>query len=263
MNGVRREGHVRAGHGGDAIAEARRVRVRRRGTALGVAVAIVLGVVGCSGPRDPDTPRADTGPAASGSASRDASTPVERPRIVALGDSLTAGYGLAQGEAYPERLQERVDAEGLPFEVVNMGVSGDTSAGGLRRVDWALEGDVRVLILALGGNDGLRGLSPADLEANLAAIIDRAQAQGARVLLCGMQMPPNLGPQYVRAFREVYPRLAREKDVELVPFLLDGVAGVGALNQPDGIHPTAEGARRIADVVWAHLEPMLQDAIDR
>lgn len=184
-----------------------------------------------------------------------------QPRIVALGDSLTAGYGLEPGDAYPAQLQRFIDVAGLGYSVVNMGVSGDTSAGGLSRLDWALEGDVRILIVALGGNDGLRGLSPADLERNLGTIIDRARQRDIKVLLCGMEAPPNLGPAFTRDFRAVYPRLAREKGVELLPFLLEGVAGVASLNQADGIHPTAEGARRVADLVWARLRPMLQPSV--
>jgi acyl-CoA thioesterase-1 len=177
-----------------------------------------------------------------------------------LGDSLTAGYGLQDvGSSFPAQLQKRLDAEGLAFEVVNMGVSGDTSAGGLRRLDWALQGDVRVLVIALGGNDALRGLSPEDLERNLTGMVERAQERGVRVLLCGMEAPPNFGPAYTRAFREVYPRVARQTGVVLLPFLLEGVAGVHALNQADGIHPSAEGARRVADLVWAQLAPMLHD----
>ena len=180
-----------------------------------------------------------------------------RPRIVFLGDSLTAGLGLDQAQAYPALLQERLDAAGLDFEAVNAGVSGDTSAGGLSRLDWALDGDVKVLVVALGGNDGLRGLPPAELRKNLAAIIDRAQARGIRVVLAGMEAPPNFGRSYVVSFHQVYPELARQHDIPLIPFLLEGVAGVETLNQRDGIHPTAEGARKVADTVWTVLRPML------
>jgi acyl-CoA thioesterase-1 len=180
-----------------------------------------------------------------------------RPRVVVLGDSLTAGYGIDPSEAFPAELQDRIDAAGLDYTVVNMGVSGDTSAGGLRRLDWALEGDVRVLIVALGGNDGLRGLSPQEMERNLGAIVDAARSRGIDVLLCGMEAPPNFGPAYTSAFRAAFRRVAEEKDVPLIPFLLEGVAGIPALNQADGIHPTPEGARRIADLVWTRLAPML------
>ena len=164
-----------------------------------------------------------------------------RPRVVVLGDSLTAGYGLPSKDlAFPALLQKDIDAAGLEFEVVNMGVSGDTTAGGLRRLDWAMEGDVRVLVVALGGNDGLRGLGPAQMQENLTAIIDRARARGAQVLLCGMEAPPNLGAKYTDEFRAAYRRLAKSKGVALVPFMLDGVAGVPAV-QPAGWHPPERG----------------------
>jgi acyl-CoA thioesterase-1 len=181
----------------------------------------------------------------------------ERPRIVILGDSLTAGLGLPIERAYPSVLQRRLDEEGANFEVVNAGVSGDTSAGGLSRLDWALAGDVRILVVALGGNDGLRGLPATELKHNLAAIIERAQARHITVILAGMEAPPNFGRDYIVAFHKVYPALAAEYHVPLVPFLLQGVGGVERLNQKDGIHPTAEGARIVADNVWAVLAPIV------
>jgi acyl-CoA thioesterase-1 len=181
-----------------------------------------------------------------------------RPRIVALGDSLTAGLGLAVEDAYPSLIQKRVDEAGLAFEVVNAGVSGDTSAGGLRRLDWALDGDVRVLIVALGGNDGLRGLPAEEVVRNLSSILERAQARGISVVLAGMEAPRNFGPAYTQAFHQVYPDLARRYGVPLVPFLLDGVAGIATMNQPDGIHPTREGARAVADNVWAVAGPVVR-----
>jgi acyl-CoA thioesterase-1 len=173
---------------------------------------------------------------------------------VLLGDSLTAGYGLAPDEAYPAVLQRRMRKAGLTVDVVNAGVSGDTSAGGLRRLDWALEGPVRVLVVALGGNDALRGLTVDDLKRNLAAIIERAQARKLTVILAGMEAPPNLGGAYTSAFRQVYQDLAATYRVALLPFLLDGVAGVADLNQDDGIHPNAAGARRVADNLWPYVE---------
>ena len=185
-----------------------------------------------------------------------AAAPLERarPRIVCLGDSLTAGYGLSSPEeAYPALLQRKLRSAGLDFDVVNAGVSGDTSAGGLRRLDWSLQGDVRVLVVALGGNDALRGLAPGELKGNLGAIIDRAQARQIRVLLLGMEAPPNFGDRYTREFRAVYRALARERHVTLIPFFLNGVAGVAGLNQADGIHPTPEGQRRIAETIWPEL----------
>ena len=181
-----------------------------------------------------------------------------RPRIVALGDSLTSGFGLSQDQAYPALLQQRLAAEGLNYEVVNAGVSGDTSAGGLARLDWALDGDVRVLIVALGGNDGLRGLPTEQLKRNLSQIIQRAQARRITVILAGMEAPPNHGWEYVVDFHQVYPDLAQKYHVALVPFLLQGVAGHDELNQRDGMHPTSEGARIVADNVWAALKPIVE-----
>jgi acyl-CoA thioesterase-1 len=181
-----------------------------------------------------------------------------RPRVVFLGDSLTAGLGLSPEEAYPSLVQQKIDADELGFKVVNAGVSGDTSAGGLSRLDWALEGDVRVLVVALGGNDALRGLPVDDLKANLSTIIERAQAKKIRVILAGMEAPPNFGQSYIVSFHQVYPEIAKKYGVPLVPFLLQGVAGIEGLNQRDGIHPTAEGARTVADNVWSVLRPTLK-----
>ena len=181
-----------------------------------------------------------------------------RPRVVFLGDSLTAGLGLAAENAYPNLVQQKLDADGLPFHVVNAGVSGDTSAGGVSRLDDALEGDVRVLVVALGGNDALRGLPVEELRKNLSTIIERAQAKKIRVVLAGMEAPPNFGQSYTDAFRGVYAELAKRYRVQTIPFLLQGVAGIERLNQRDGIHPTAEGARIVADNVWTVLHPMLK-----
>lgn len=186
-----------------------------------------------------------------------------RYKIVFLGDSLTAGLGLPVEDSYPALLQHRLDQAGLPFEVVNAGVSGDTSAGGLSRLDWTLQqsvGSVRILVVALGGNDGLRGLSPSELKHNLAQIIERAQARGIQVILAGMEAPPNYGREYIVSFHKVYPALALQYHVPLVPFLLQGVAGIETLNQPDGIHPTASGARIVADNVWAVLGPFVRQS---
>jgi acyl-CoA thioesterase I len=183
-----------------------------------------------------------------------------RQRIVVLGDSLTAGLGLPESEAYPALLQNKLDAEGYQFQIVNAGVSGDTTAGGLRRLDWALDGDVKILIVALGANDGLRGLPIDEMQKNLATIIERARKRGVSVLLAGMEAPPNYGQEYTVKFRQVYRDLARAQNVTLVPFLLDGVAGQARLNQGDGIHPNAEGARLIAETIWRILKPMADAA---
>jgi acyl-CoA thioesterase I len=184
----------------------------------------------------------------------------QRPEIVVLGDSLTAGLGLDERSSFPALIQQRLNERNLNYAVVNAGVSGDTSAGGLRRLEWSLQGDPRVLIVALGGNDGLRGLPPDDLKKNLAAIIERARSAGVEVLLAGMEAPPNNGPEYTARFRRIYRELADEYDVPLIPFLLEGVAGEPALNQADGIHPNPAGARRVADTVWTALEPLLPPA---
>ena len=186
-----------------------------------------------------------------------------RPRVVVLGDSLTAGLGLSADEAYPALLQQRLDTAGLTYHVVNAGVSGDTSAGGLSRLDWALDGDVRVLIVALGGNDALRGLPVTELRHNLSAIIEQAQARGIRVILAGMEAPPNFGRSYTVEFHEVYREVAKKYGIAFLPFLLEGVAGIESLNQRDGIHPTAQGARSVADNVWAVLRPILEDHAGR
>ena len=190
-------------------------------------------------------------------ASAASATPRADHVIVALGDSLTAGLGVGVDEAYPALLEARLRREGFDYRVVNAGVSGDTSAGGLRRLDWALKLKPQVLIVALGANDGLRGQPPAALRANLTQIVERARGAGARVLLAGMRVPPNYGDEYARAFAAVYASVARATGVPLAPFLLDGVAGDPRLNQADGIHPTAEGQRVIAEHLWPHLRPLL------
>ena len=180
-----------------------------------------------------------------------------KPKIVALGDSLTAGYGMSQDAAFPALIQERLEAEGLDYEVVNAGVPGDTSAGGLRRLDWALKGDVRILIVALGGNDGLRGLAVSEMKRNLATIIETATERGIGVVLAGMEAPPNQGDAYTSEFRNAFRELAEKHDVNFFPFLLKDVAGRAELNRADGIHPNAEGARVIAGNLWEVLEPFL------
>jgi acyl-CoA thioesterase-1 len=186
-------------------------------------------------------------------------TGASEPRIVILGDSLTAGLGLPMAQAFPSRLQRHLQDEGLQYTIVNAGVSGDTSAGGLSRLDWALDGDVRILVLALGGNDALRGLPAAQLTHNLAEIIERAQARGVKVVLAGMEAPPNYGAKYALDFHNVYPALAKKYRVPLVPFLLERVAGITELNQADGIHPTAAGAQIVADTVWGVLKPVIEE----
>ena len=178
-----------------------------------------------------------------------------------LGDSLSAGFGLLEAQAYPALIQQKLNEDGYAWDVVNAGISGDTTAAGLQRIDWALgQGDVRILVLELGANDGLRGLPVAEMKKNLAAIIERARGKRISVLLAGMEAPPNFGPEYTVSFRQVYRDLARDYKITLLPFLLDKVAGVPSLNQGDGIHPNIEGARIVADTVWHVLRPMV-DAV--
>jgi acyl-CoA thioesterase-1 len=177
--------------------------------------------------------------------------------IVAFGDSLTAGFGVLADEAYPALLEARLRREGYDDRVVNAGVSGDTTAAALRRVDWVLRAKPSIVIVALGANDGLRHQSVTAMRDNLLEIVRRLRAADAAVVLAGMRVPPNYGPDYSRAFAAVFPDVARKTNVALMPFLLDGVAGDARLNQADGIHPTAEGHRIIADKLWPYLKPLL------
>jgi acyl-CoA thioesterase I len=184
----------------------------------------------------------------------------ERGRIVFLGTSLTAGLGLDPDQAFPALIQRKLDAEGLRFEAVNAGVSGETSAGARRRIDWLLRQPVAVLVIETGANDGLRGLEVDSLRSNIQAIIDEARGQSPKpaIVLVGMRAPPNLGFSYSGRFQKVFPELAKKNDLPLVPFLLEGVAGRPSLNQSDMIHPTAEGQRHMAETVWEVLEPLLK-----
>jgi acyl-CoA thioesterase I len=183
-----------------------------------------------------------------------------RPGVLFLGTSLTAGLGLEPEQAFPALIQQKIDSAGLDLRVVNAGVSGETSAGALRRIDWLFREPVSVLVVETGANDGLRGLSPDSLEANIQAIFDRAKQlqPPPRLVLLGMRMPPNYGRAYADRFQQVYRDLAVRNGAALVPFLLEGVGGTTSLNQSDGIHPTAEGQRRIAETVWRVLEPVLK-----
>ncbi len=191
-----------------------------------------------------------------------ASAPAGLPRVVFLGDSLTAGLGLRIEQSVPSLIQARLDAGGYKYEVVNAGVSGDTSAGGLRRLEWSLDGNVQLLVVELGANDGLRGLPAADMKRNLSQLISTAQRRNIRVILTGMEAPPNYGAAYTSEFRQVFRDLANETGVVFVPFFLAGVAGIPMFNQGDGIHPNAEGARIVERTIWRALAPML-DRQDR
>ena len=179
--------------------------------------------------------------------------------IVFFGDSLTAGYGVDPAEAFPALIQKKLDEAGRPWRVVNAGLSGETTAGGLRRLGWILRQPADIFVLELGGNDGLRGIPLETSRANLEAMIERIRAAYPRVtvVLAGMQMPANLGPDYTRQFAAMYPALAEKNHTALIPFLLEGVGGVASLNQADGIHPTAEGHRIVAETVWRILQPLL------
>lgn len=178
--------------------------------------------------------------------------------IVAFGDSLTAGLGVAAADGYPAVLEQKLKEAGYSYRVINSGVSGETTAGGLRRVDWVLRSRPEIVILELGANDGLRGLDVAQTEKNLAAIIERLQKAGVEVILAGMKMPPNYGKEYTEAFERIYPRLAAQYRLTLIPFFLDGVAAQSNLNQADGIHPTGQGYRVIVDRIWPMIQPSLK-----
>lgn len=180
--------------------------------------------------------------------------------ILFFGDSLTAGYGLDREQAFPALVQARIDSLGWNFEVFNAGLGGETSAGGLRRIDWLLRRPIDVFVLELGANDGLRGVDPQDTHANLQAIVERVQAKNPEVavVIAGMQMPPNFGAEYAAAFAAVFPAVAQKNNAALIPFLLEGVGDQPALNLPDGNHPNAEGHRVVAETVWATLGPVLE-----
>lgn len=180
--------------------------------------------------------------------------------VLFLGDSITAGSGLDPAQAFPALLQQRADSLGWSVEMINGGLSGETSAGGLRRIGWLLRRPVDVVVLELGGNDGLRGIDLADTRSNLLGIVDsvRARYPDVRFVVAGMMIPPNLGPDYTRAFRDLYPDVAREAGATLIPFLLEGVGGVELLMQADGMHPTADGHAVMAETVWPYLEPLIR-----
>lgn len=179
--------------------------------------------------------------------------------ILFFGNSLTAGYGLEPAQAFPALIQKKIDSLQLGYKAVNAGVSGETSAGGNSRIDWILKQPVDVFVLELGANDGLRGIPAAETKKNLQAIIDKVNAKypEAKLVLAGMQVPPNMGEKYARDFQSIYPQLAKQNDMTLIPFLLEGVGGEVKLNQQDGIHPTAEGAKIVAENVWKELHEVL------
>lgn len=208
-------------------------------------------------PLDPGAAPRDGGPAPAPAGPARAPVPADAPLVVFLGDSLTAGLGLPVDQAYPAVVAAELARKGRPIRAVNAGVSGDTTAGGLRRADWVLSQRPSVVVLALGANDGLRGLPLEETERNLRGIVAKARAAGARVLLCGMLIPTSYGPEYQEGFGRLFPKVAAAEEVPLVPFLLDGVAGRKELNLEDGIHPNAEGQKILAANVLPRLEAVL------
>ena len=224
---------------------------------LAAALAPALFIFGCAGGARNDA--AEEGEGSSSVAN--AQEPAEPGVVMILGTSLTAGYGLDVEQAYPAHLQARVDSAGLRWDVVNAGLSGETSAGARGRIRWLLEQPFDVLVLETGANDMLRGADLDSLRANLEGVIDtvRLARPEVRIVLVGMQAPPNLGEDYGRGFRAIFPEVAREKGLTLVPFLLEGVGGVDSLNQEDAIHPNEEGQKVLAETVWRTLEPVLRE----
>lgn len=229
----------------------------RCSTVLAIALLAVI-AIGCQPAAKPAEPLASTGRMSTPAPATISTANESLPTIVAFGDSLTAGYGLSQDQSYTTLLQRKLEENGYRYRVVNAGVSGDTSAGGARRIDWALQsGNVKFLILELGGNDGLRGLPVPEMKKNLEQIIQRAQAAGVTVLLAGMEAPPNFGAEYTREFRQAFQDLAKQYKTPFIPFVLIGVGGIAKFNQPDGIHPNAEGEKLMTETVWRTLEPLL------
>lgn len=227
-----------------------------------VGLLTVPFIFGCAGEDGNSTP-AERAPVAPASATAEAEA--DGPVVLFLGTSLTAGMGVDPDSAYPALVQEKADSAGLAVRVVNAGSSGETSAGALRRLEWLLRQPFDVMVLETGANDMLRGADPGSTRANLQQIIDRVRAERpeARIVLVGMMAPPNLGRTYAEEFRTLYPELAAENDLPLVPFLLEGVGGVPEMNLPDGIHPNEAGHRRVAETVWGTLEPVLREEAAR
>ncbi len=224
-------------------------------------------LVACGGGKSGATPAAETASTKTasvieGSSSAAAAVPDGRKTVLFLGTSLTAGLGLEPDSAYPQQVQRKIDAAGLPYQVVNAGVSGETSAGLLRRLDWVLQRPATVIVVETGANDGLRGQPVAGTKAAIGQILERIRQDrpAAKVVLVQMEAPTNLGSSYTTAFRAMFPALAREHGATLLPFLLDSVAGRPQLNQPDGIHPNYAGERIVTANVWRGLEPVLREA---
>lgn len=248
-----------------------KAKVLQRGCAAGIVVAVLTTPPACRSSRaDVDTVAASTvskasTPAAQGSARSALSAPDSSHQVLFIGTSLTAGLGLSPDSAYPQLIQQKIEGAHLPFDVVNAGVSGETTAGLLRRLDWLLRGTYDVIVVETGANDGLRGTPVATVRENLRTILSRIRSTrpNARLLVVQMEAPPNLGPEYTNAFHAMYPELAKENGATLVPFLLNGVAGDEKLNQADGIHPNQRGEHIVADNVWRSLEPVLRNLSSR
>jgi acyl-CoA thioesterase-1 len=218
---------------------------------------IALLLVGACQQNPASTPTTNSTPAPT---THTTPTPTAQQKfIIFFGNSLTAGYGVDADQAFPARIQQKIDSLKLPYHIQNAGNSGETTAGGLQRIDWILKQKPDIFILELGGNDGLRGLPVTQMEQNLQQIINKVKTANPNVhiLLAGMQMLPNLGKDYVNSFNNTYPALARKNGITLIPFLLDGVGGEPHLNQPDGIHPNPEGHAKVAETVWKYLQPLL------
>jgi acyl-CoA thioesterase I len=220
-----------------------------------LVISAALSVAACSSNETAPARQSTSPPASTAPVRAPVST---RPRIVFLGDSLTAGLGLDAEQSVPSLLQKHLDDEGYKYEVVNAGVSGDTSAGGLRRLEWSLDGDVRILVVELGANDGLRGLPVAQMKQNLLTIVQTAKKRGIEVLLTGMEAPPNYGAAYTSEFRRAFRDLAAEERVAFMPFFLYEVAGIPTLNIADGIHPNPAGARIVEVNLWRSLKPLVE-----
>jgi acyl-CoA thioesterase-1 len=219
-----------------------------------ISLLLVLGL-SCGETARETKPTAEAGPEAA------AGKPSAKKTILFFGDSLTAGYGLDEpGQAFPGLIQRRLDSLGLPFTVVNAGVSGETTAGGEGRINWILRQPVDIFVLELGANDGLRGIPVLETRENLQQIMDSVKAYnpGVKIILAGMMVPPNMGPDYGKAFQKIFPELAARNNAVLIPFLLEGVGGEPALNQSDGIHPTPEGHRIVMETIWQALGPLVR-----
>jgi acyl-CoA thioesterase-1 len=219
-----------------------------------ITLVLILGLIllGCNRPSNQQEEAK--------SAETDTSTPIEKKLILFFGNSLTAGYGIELEDAFPGLSARRIDSLGLDYRVINAGLSGETTASGLSRLEWFLEEEPAIFVLELGANDGLRGITPTETKKNLKGIIQlvRSKYPSTQILLAGMQIPPNMGQEFAGAFRAVFPEVAQEENVTLIPFLLEGVAGDPNLNLPDGIHPTEDGHKVVFETIWPYLESVME-----